>query len=89
MVVETERQWLKFLDTLTGVMIKFQNDKKFSMSEAYSSLYEFDGVINSEIIEFVENTISEIGGFPTGYSEVLILAQNKVSQDDFKSYMMR
>ena len=86
-VVEAKNQWLRFLDVLADVMIRFEADQKFSMDEAYSSLAEFNSSIEPEIVEFAENTIFEIGGFPKGYADVLRLAQGKVSKEVFKRYM--
>ncbi|MEM8715901.1 MAG: hypothetical protein AAGE92_09015 [Cyanobacteria bacterium P01_G01_bin.4] len=88
MVTEAEDQWLVFLDTLADVMVKFETDQSFSMDEAYSSLSEFRKTIDPEFVEFAEDTISEIGGFPKGYAEVLNLAKNRVPKDVFKRYMM-
>ena len=86
-VDRSDANWTEFLSVLATCMKRFRQEKGFSMDDAFSSLQPFAEKIDSEIVEFAYNTISEIGGFPKGYSEVLELAENHVSAEEFKLYM--
>lgn len=85
--VASDNQWLRFLNVLADVMARFEADQQFSMDEAYSALAEFDNSIEPDILDFAENIVSEIGGFPNLYADVLSLAQRKVSKEVFMNYM--
>lgn len=85
--MKSDNQWLRFLNVLADVMARFETDQQFSMDEAYSVLAEFDNSIEPDILDFVENIISEIGGFPNRYADVFSLAQRKVSKEVFMNYM--
>ena len=89
MVKPAENHWSDFLETLKKVMAKFESDAAYSMEDAFISLREYEKHLDPEVIDFVQNTISEIDGFPVSYSKVLRLAEEGVSQDDFKDYMNR
>lgn len=81
--------WEEYLGRLESVMQRFQSDKTYDMLSAYNDLDDFpDGSsIPYEIIEFSQNTISEIGSCPALYLELLDMARRRVSQDEFIDYM--
>ena len=85
----TEREWKALLEVVYDVMIRFENDPKFSLEEVYKSLSQFynSDLIEDEVVSYFENVISEIGGSPNSFSEVKLLAKNKVTYSEFKKYM--
>lgn len=89
MVESAEIHWSEFLDTLKEVMAKLENDPAYSMEDAFLSLKEYEKRIDPDVLEFTRNTISEIDGFPAGYSKVFRLTEKRASQDDFKDFMNR
>jgi len=87
MVKQVNQIWFNFLTTLHDVMTRYQNDGSFQLEDAASALEKYYGEVDSDIIDFTVDTLCEIGGFPKGYSEVLELAENHVSAEEFKIYM--
>jgi len=71
------------------VLRRFKDDGQFQLEEVYSRLAPFYSAsdIDPEIIELIENTVTELGGAPTGYAELLEMSEAGVTQDAFLEYM--
>ena len=80
--------WDRFIDACIEALTKFQDDS-IDMSEAWNIVGKFDDIIDNEIVGFVFNTISEIGGYPECYEETLQFMIDRPSEPDFIEYMNR
>ena len=81
-----ERRWLEFLSAVQESMERFDRNE-IDMWQASKVFEEFENDIDIKIIEFVSNTISEIGGDHDGFIEVLDLVKRRCAPEKFIGYM--
>lgn len=81
-----DQDWQIFTSAWLQAMREFQSER-LTMEQAFDLIGKFSNDIDEEIEQFACNVVSEIGGSPRGYAEVLTLLQNKPSRQDVLSYM--
>jgi hypothetical protein len=81
-----DKDWQVFTSAWLQAMREFQSES-LTMEQAFDLIGKFSNDIDEEIEQFACNVVSEIGGFPRGYTEVLTLLKNKPSRQDVLSYM--
>ena len=76
------KMWEDFLDNLADVMERFERDPRFSLEDAIIKIESFENCvgIDSEIIEFAEAVLSEIGGAPNTFREVKGMATRSLTE---------
>ena len=83
---DSEVSWARFVDASIQALKEFR-EGSIDMSEAWSIVGKFDDIIDNEIVGFVFNTISEIGGDQEGYDETLQFMIDRPSEADFIEFM--
>lgn len=82
-----ENLWKSFRTDCIEAMDRFEkNEIEMAQTDAYLHKYEDSG-INAELLQFIQNTISEIDADIEGYRETLRLLKTGASEEAVLQYM--
>jgi hypothetical protein len=85
LVTHDEAVWERFVSTALLSMTKFRDDE-ISLSQACDAVDRFDK-IDSEIVQFVCDSISERYGFPRSFSALIDLLSRNPTPEQMRSFM--
>lgn len=90
MAEHPDKVWQQFCETAFQAMTKFHRNE-INMSEAYRMLdrFEYKDSVEKEVHDFVEDMISEIDGFPTGFEKLKLLFGRNASLAEVRDFIFR
>ena len=78
--------WIEYTQDVASAFDDFQANK-ISMEDAYEAVDSWKDEEESDIVEFLGDSISEIGGFPTSYEHLQKMLSNNATPADIRNYM--
>jgi len=79
--------WKDFVRSAAGILDDYQRNKKFPLEAAWARVEEKGAGIDSEIVDFLMNSLSEMGADREGFAELVELLKREPSLAEFHEYM--